>query len=66
MAKWNCVLELDSQRQHVAGSTAALSSAICAGADLRVGTGFLHNEHIDKHHARKHETRSEIISLMDR
>ena len=47
MAKWNCVLELDSQRQHVAGSTTALSSAICAGADLRVGTGFLHNEHID-------------------
>jgi len=47
MSKWTCVLELDSQRQLVAGSEAALRDAICEGADLRVGTGFLHNEHID-------------------
>lgn len=47
MVKWNCVLELDSQRQHVTGSENALRDAINAGADLRVGTGFLHNEHID-------------------
>lgn len=45
--KWNCVLELDRQRQHVSGSTVALQKSICAGADLRVGTGFRHNEHID-------------------
>ncbi len=46
MPKWACVLEQDSQRQRVAGSEAALRDAIRAGADLRVGTGFLHNEHI--------------------
>jgi len=47
MTKWTCVLEQDRQRQQVAGSETALREAICAGADLRVGTGFLHNEHID-------------------
>lgn len=47
MTKWNCVLELDSQRQHMTGSTTVLRDAIHSGADLRVGTGFLHNEHID-------------------
>ena len=47
MPKWTCVLELDSARQRVAGSEAALREAIKAGADLRVGTGFRHNEHID-------------------
>jgi hypothetical protein len=47
MPKWTCLLEQDSQRQRVAGSETALRDAICAGADLRVGTGFLHNEHID-------------------
>ena len=47
MKKWICVLEQNRQRQQVAGSKTALRDAICAGADLRVGTGFLHNEHID-------------------
>tara|TARA_R110002095_G_scaffold95794_4_gene83703 strand:+ start:503 stop:1405 length:903 start_codon:yes stop_codon:yes gene_type:complete len=47
MAKWNCVLELDKLRQRVAGSETSLRDAIRAGADLRVGTGFRHNEHID-------------------
>jgi len=47
MAKWNCVLELDRQRQRVAGSEKVLRDAIQSGADLRVGTGFRHNEHID-------------------
>jgi len=47
MTKWTCVLEQDSQRRQIAGSVTALRDAICAGADLRVGTGFLHNEHID-------------------
>ena len=47
MPKWTCVLEQDSQRQRVNGSETALRDAIAAGADLRVGTGFLHNEHID-------------------
>ena len=47
MNKWTCVLEQNHQRQQVAGSETALREAIRAGADLRVGTGFLHNEHID-------------------
>ena len=47
MPKWSCVLALDSQRQRVAGSERALRDAIYGGADLRVGTRFLHNEHID-------------------
>lgn len=41
------VLELDSRRQIVSGSTKRLNQAIAAGADLRVSTGFRHNEHID-------------------
>jgi hypothetical protein len=47
MPDWFCVLEQDSQRQRVAGSETALRDAIRAGADLRIGTGFRHNEHID-------------------
>lgn len=47
MTKWSCVLELDKLRQRVAGSETSLRDAICAGADLRIGTGFRHNEHID-------------------
>lgn len=44
---WTCVLELDRNRQIVAGSEAALCDAVRQGADLRVGTDFRHNEHID-------------------
>lgn len=47
MAAWQCVLELDEQRRPVAGSAAALGAAIGRGADLRIGTCFRHNEHID-------------------
>jgi hypothetical protein len=47
MTNWQCVLELDSARQVAAGSTEALVAAIRRGADLRIGTEFLHNEHID-------------------
>ena len=47
MTEWTCVLQLDSQRKRVSGSETALRDAIYAGADLRVGTEFLHNEHID-------------------
>ena len=47
MPKWTCVLEQDSHRQRVAGSETVLRDAIAAGADLRVGTEFRHNEHID-------------------
>lgn len=47
MARWNCVLELNSRREITAGSTRALASAIGRAADLRIGTEFLHNEHID-------------------
>lgn len=44
---WKCVLELDRSRAIIAGAESALCQAIRAGADLRVGTGFRHNEHID-------------------
>ena len=47
MAQWKCVLELDARRNVTAGGAAALAEAIRRGADLRVGTRFVHNEHID-------------------
>ncbi|MCX5658160.1 MAG: hypothetical protein NTW19_00365 [Planctomycetota bacterium] len=47
MNRWTCALELDTQRRVVAGSAAALSDAIARGADLRIGTAFRHNEHIN-------------------
>lgn len=47
MAIWTQALELDSERQIVGGSDAALCDAIRNGADLRVCTAFRHNEHID-------------------
>jgi hypothetical protein len=45
--QWQCVFSLDSQRRPDSGSTEELARAIRAGADLRVGTAFRHNEHID-------------------
>jgi len=47
MTNWRCVLELDSHRNIVTGSPAVLVAAIGRGADLRIGTEFRHNEHID-------------------
>lgn len=47
MTPWRCVLELDSQRSPVSGSEVELASALSRGADLRIGTEFVHNEHID-------------------
>ncbi|MBM78967.1 MAG: hypothetical protein CMJ78_00025 [Planctomycetaceae bacterium] len=45
--QWQCVLTLDSSRQVTSGNADELVSAIRDGADLRVGTAFRHNEHID-------------------
>lgn len=47
MAEWMCVLELDAERRIVAGSEESLCDAIRRGADLRIYTEFIHNEHID-------------------
>jgi hypothetical protein len=47
MTKWNCVLELDSSREVTGGTPAALCAAIRRGADLRIYTEFIHNQHID-------------------
>ena len=47
MADWTSVLELDGKREPTSGSTTALADAIRDGADLRIGTAFRHNEHID-------------------
>lgn len=44
---WQNVLELDEHRQCIHGSTDALCQAIGRGADLRVGTAFRFNEHVD-------------------
>eukprot|EP01051_Picozoa_sp_SAG22_P000320 SAG22_NODE_7_length_40155_cov_25.241356_33_plen_373_part_00 len=45
---WASQLRLDKARSAVGGSGAALAAAIAGGADLRVITGFAHNEHIDR------------------
>lgn len=47
MEKWTCALELDAERRTVGGSGEGLVAALAGGADLRVYTEFLHNEHID-------------------
>jgi hypothetical protein len=44
---WHRALALDESRRLNSGSTEELVSAIRVGADLRVGTAFRHNEHID-------------------
>jgi len=44
---WTSVLELDQKRNMTAGSEAALADAIRRGADLRIYTEFIYNEHID-------------------
>ena len=47
MAAWTCVLTLNADRSVVAGSEAALAGAVRGGADLRICTEFLYNEHVD-------------------
>jgi hypothetical protein len=47
MTRWKSVLELDSHREVTAGSPNALCAAIRRGADLRIYTEFIHNQHID-------------------
>jgi len=47
MAQWTCAQTLDSARAVVGGSGEALAHAVGRGADLRIYTEFLHNEHID-------------------
>jgi len=44
---WKCVLELHADRSVAAGAPADLCSAIRRGADLRIYTEFIHNQHID-------------------
>lgn len=45
-SSWKCALELKPDRSVAAGSYEELCSAIRRGADLRVYTEFLHEEHI--------------------
>jgi hypothetical protein len=47
MTTWRCALQLDAKRNVASGSAADLAAAIGQGADLRIYTEFLHNEHID-------------------
>ncbi len=46
MTRWSCALELSSDRSVVAGSSKDLVAAIERGADLRIYTEFLFEEHI--------------------
>lgn len=50
---WQSVLELDSQRRTVRGNASTLADAIRRGVDLRIGTAFRHNEHIDTQSANR-------------
>ena len=59
--QWHCALALDENRRPNSGSTEELARAIRAGADLRVGTAFRHNEHIDP----KSESDELIREVMD-
>ena len=43
---WRCLLELNPRRQVVSGDRAALCAAIARGADLRVFTEWLFEEHV--------------------
>lgn len=47
MASWKSVLELDRHRTITKGAEVDLCDAIRRGADLRVLTEFIYNEHID-------------------
>ncbi len=47
MGRWRSVLELNCRRSVTSGSPAAVCDAICRGADLRILTEFVYNEHID-------------------
>ena len=47
MRRWHCALTLDAQRRVIGGNEKALSDAIRHGADLRINTEFVHNEHLD-------------------
>ena len=44
---WKCVMTLDERRNPKAGSPIDLRAAIGRGADLRIYSEFVHNEHID-------------------
>ena len=45
--RWKSVLTLNKHRQCVAGTEAALVAAIRNGADLRISTEFIFNQHVD-------------------
>ena len=45
---WECLLELRADRTKTSGSERALGDAIERGSDLRIGTAFRHNEHVDE------------------
>jgi hypothetical protein len=47
MMNWQDVLELNPNCERVSGSPEALRAAINRGADLRIYTGFRHNDHLD-------------------
>ena len=62
--KPDCLLTLDSKRNVTSGSPEALRKAIAEGGDLRIYTGFRHNEHIDVH-SDNHELIDEISDFRE-
>ena len=60
MPDWTCVLELNDRRDTVVGSAADLCDALRMGADLRVGTAFRYNEHIDTSSANRELVREHM------
>jgi hypothetical protein len=47
MTKWRAALELNNRREVTGGDPEGLCAALQRGADLRIYTEFVHNEHID-------------------
>ncbi len=47
MTRWTCACVLDSSGTLIEGSHDALADALRRGADLRIQTEFIHNQHID-------------------
>lgn len=46
-SSWRCVLTLDEGRRPIGGDAAELRAAIGRGADLRIYSEFVYNEHIE-------------------
>lgn len=60
--KWICSLELNAQMKRTVGSEEALRSALGRAADLRIGSEFFHDEHVDTK-SNEHELVEETMDM---